>query len=51
MILDGFNAGGTPREINFGPVLKTVTAEDAEDAADCEDLEGRAVIAIGFGCY
>jgi hypothetical protein len=51
MILDSFNGGGCPREINLGPVLRTVTAENADDAADCENLEGQSVYVIGFGCY
>lgn len=51
MILDGFNGGGVPRTINFGPHLKEVTVQDAEEAADCEDIIGRSVIVMGFGCY
>ena len=51
MVLDGFNGSGTPREINLGPVERTVTAEDAEASADCEGLEGQTVVVVGFGCY
>lgn len=51
MILDGFNGGGVPREINLGPTERLITAEHAEEAADCEDIVGSTVAIIGFGCY
>lgn len=52
MILDGFNGGGAPRTINFGPVGRTIKAVDQEDSADCEEFElGTEVVVIGFGCY
>lgn len=51
MILDGFNGGGTPRELNLGPASHIITAENAEDTADCEGREGEKVVVLGFGCY
>jgi hypothetical protein len=51
MILDGFNGGGVPREINFGPLDRIITAGDAEEAADCEGRTGESVIVLGYGFY
>lgn len=51
MILDGFNGGGDPREINFGPVTRKITNANAEDTADCEGKIGNTVVLIGYGCY
>lgn len=51
MVLDGFNAQGNPRTLNFGPVEHVVTAAEAEETADCEDLIGEPVALIGYGCY
>jgi hypothetical protein len=51
MILDGFNGGGNPREINHGPQKRIVTEADADDAADCEELIGKQVIILGYGFY
>lgn len=51
MILDGFNGGGEPREINLGPYERTITAQNAKDGADCEGLVGKEVIIMGYGCY
>lgn len=51
MALDSSNGQGSPREINFGPILKTVTEQNAEDTADCENLYGEKVVVIGYGCY
>lgn len=51
MILDGFNGGGSPREINLGPALRLITAREADETGDCEDLVGKLVIVFGFGCY
>ena len=51
MILDGFNGGGNPREINMGPTIQVVTDTDAEDTADCEDIIGNSVAVIGYGFY
>lgn len=48
MLRDG---NGTPRELNLGPVPRIVTAADAADTADCEDIEGQTVYVLGFGCY
>ena len=51
MIMDSFNGGGYPREINSGPLLETVTQEQAEESADCEELVGQQVLTIGYGFY
>lgn len=51
MILDGFNGGGYPREINCGPREHLITENDAKETADCEDKVGKLVLAIGFGYY
>lgn len=51
MIRDGFNGGGDPREINFGPHEDQITSENAENAADCEDIVGETVVVLGYGCY
>lgn len=51
MILDGFNGGGTLREINLGPVFRVVSPADAKETADCEELVGKCVAALGFGYY
>ena len=51
MILDGFNGGGHPREINCGPFTHEVSENDESSTADCEGLAGHKVVVIGFGCY
>lgn len=51
MILDGFNGGGSPREINSGPRQHVVTDADADETADCEDIVGQTVVIVGYGSY
>lgn len=51
MILDGFNGGGSPRDLNLGPTPRTISTEDADETADCEGQIGKEVVALGFGCY
>jgi hypothetical protein len=51
MILDGFNGGGHPREINLGPSKRVISSEDAEDCADCEGREGELIYKMGYGFY
>lgn len=52
MILDGFNAGGFPRTINGGPSGRSISEEDRDGAADCEDLPvGQEVVVLYFGSY
>lgn len=51
MILDGFNGGGLPREINLGPVWREVTPEMAQECDDCAPHVGHPVLVIGYGCY
>jgi hypothetical protein len=57
-ILDGFNGGGQPRTINFGPTVWD--HEDLEEMAefdispDYSDLSvpaGTPVVVMGYGCY
>ena len=57
-ILDGFNGGGQPRCINFGPtVWDTDTLEEmAEfdmipDYSDLDVNEGMPIAVMGYGCY
>jgi hypothetical protein len=50
MILDGFNGGGTPRELNLVTV-KVITEDHAEVTADCEDRIDEQVLVLGFGNY
>lgn len=51
MVLDGFNGGGFPREINFGPVPRTISQEGEDECGDCEGMVGEEVLVIGYGCY
>lgn len=51
MILDGFNGGGEPREINLGPHTRKITKKNADESADCEGKVGKTVIVLGYGCY
>jgi len=51
MLLDGFNGGGEPREINVGPYARVITKQNANNGADCEDKVGQTVVVMGFGCY
>jgi hypothetical protein len=51
MILDGFNGGGYPREINFGPIKRIITPDDAEESGDCEGIIGQEIMLMGYGCY
>jgi hypothetical protein len=51
MILDSFNGGGVPREINLGPVEHEITTEDINETADCEDIGRQTVVVMGYGCY
>lgn len=51
MILDGYNGGGAPREINLGPMDRVVSQADADDGADCEGKVGQQVVVMGYGCY
>lgn len=52
MLLDSFNGAGDPREINFGPILRSISAENCENCGDCEELgEDTEVYVLGYGCY
>lgn len=57
-ILDGFNGGGQPRTINFGPTVWD--HEDLEEMSefdmtpDYSDLGvpgGTPIVVMGYGCY
>jgi hypothetical protein len=52
VILDGFNGGGEPRTINFGPSLQDVQPSEyvKYDTDDIETQEGK-ILLMGFGCY
>ena len=55
-ILDGFNAGGQPRTINFGPLLwvqegHTFRGDPRQDYADIESKPGADIIIMGYGFY
>lgn len=50
MILDGFNGGGYPREINLIREHK-ITLEDCDESADCEGKFLDDVVLLGYGCY
>ncbi len=51
MILDSFNGGGSPRDINLGPKVHVVSEANAADAVDCEEIVGDQVVIVGYGCY
>jgi hypothetical protein len=52
MILDGYNGGGNPREINFGPKQISIKEDFIENCADCEEFDVNSkVVILGFGCY
>ena len=46
-IIDGFNGGGEPRTINYGPLVRDVTIECTDDI----DTKAGNIVAMGFGCY
>lgn len=57
-VLDGFNGGGQPRALNFGPTVwdKETLEEmaDLDDSPDYSDLsvkEGTEIVVMGYGCY
>lgn len=57
-ILDGFNGGGQPRTINFGPLAwDTESLEEMKDFdmspdyADLESAPGTPIAVMGYGCY
>lgn len=50
--IDGFNGGGHPRTLNFGPVLEERSGNGSDrDTSDLQDTEAAAWVAIGFGYY
>jgi hypothetical protein len=51
MILDGFNGGGCPREINLGPMEHKVSNFDVLECDDSVNFIGKNILVIGYGCY
>jgi hypothetical protein len=51
MIIDSFNGGGHPREINLRPIQRCVVETDAYATDDCEDKIGSTVVILGYGNY
>lgn len=51
MVLDGFNGGGVPREINLGPRVQEVSESDGDSTCDCDGMIGQSIVCIGFGSY
>ncbi len=57
-VLDGFNGGGQPRALNFGPSLwddeqlqEMKEFDVAPDYSDLSTPEGKSIVVIGYGCY
>ena len=57
-ILDGFNGGGQPRTINYGPAVfdEETLAEMREfdmtpDYSDLSSAPGTPIVVMGYGCY
>lgn len=57
-ILDGFNGGGEPRAINFGPHLdgdeqarNIGYAKTSLSYADLDTYQGNTIVIMGYGCY
>jgi hypothetical protein len=57
-ILDGFNGGGIPRTINFGPILfdpqdkeRTFNGDEMQDYSDLDTPSGQKIIVMGYGSY
>ena len=49
-LVDGFNGGGDPRTINYGPVAKDIAKDGRDDLDDIETQDGMVVL-MGYGCY
>jgi hypothetical protein len=57
-VLDGFNGGGQPRALNFGPALwdEETLEEMADfdmppDYSDLKSMPGMPIVVLGYGCY
>lgn len=57
-ILDGFNGGGSPRTINYGPLMwdkedieESIQLDDELDYSDLNSKSGTPIVLMGFGCY
>ena len=51
MIMDGFNGGGCPREINLGPTYHKIGQKEEDECSDCEDIVDKVIVVMGYGCY
>jgi len=58
VILDGFNGGGDPRTINFGPYVwdqKELNERKewniSPDYSDLNVTNGTPIVVMGYGCY
>lgn len=57
-VLDGFNGGGQPRALNFGPTVwdaetlnEMADFEMSPDYSDLSVKDGSEIVVIGYGCY
>lgn len=52
MVLDGFNGGGDPRFLNYGPRVVKVDQKLIGTNGDTSFLEaGEGLVVFGYGCY
>jgi len=56
-ILDGFNGGGIPRDINLTPHVydpkewEWTTNKERDDYSDIHTPTGQPIVVMGYGCY
>lgn len=50
-IIDGFNGGGEPRTINYGPHVRDVNIEHSSYITDDIETKAGSIVVMGFGCY
>jgi hypothetical protein len=51
MIMDGFDGGGTPREINLLKASLFIEEDWVDHCNDCDGLLNEDVAVMGYGCY
>lgn len=52
MVLDGFNGGGDPRFLNYGPRVVNVDQKLVDTNGDTSFLKpGEGLVVFGYGCY
>lgn len=51
LVNSGPNGSGSPYDLNQGPISHTITEDDANSTADCENRIGEQIVLIGFGCF